>query len=282
MTVRRRVRAALDPLVKRRYLAREARRPGRPIVVLTPGKAGSTAIEASVAAHLPDRPIYKVHWLSPAQLARAEAGYEIRHEHILASHHLRRHLPTPAEPWDVVVPVREPVARNVAAFFQTGERFGHTLDDPRRAVEELLAWGQWRALLTWFDTEVRDTIGVDVFAHPFDPGRGWQVIETPAVRMLILRHEDLDRAPAALTDFLGVDVPELVRANVGARKPYASGYERFRREATFPGPALDEVYGSRFARHLYTEAEIDRFRARWSAAGGQPGSDAARTESSEP
>jgi hypothetical protein len=263
MTVKRQLRAALDPLAKARYLAQQSRRSGRPLVVLTPGKAGSTAIGDTLEAHLPDRPVYKVHWLSPEQLAASEAGYRVRHEHILASHHLRRHLPTPEEPWEVVIPVREPVARNVAALFQTGDRFGHTLDDPAAAVHELLAWRQWGAILSWFDTEVRDTIGVDVLAHPFDRARGWQVIEAPTARVLVIRQEDLDRAPEALSAFLDVEIPALVRANVGSDKGYAEAYERFRREASFPAEALDEVYGSRYARHLYTDDEIAGFRARW-------------------
>lgn len=264
MEVRRQVRITLDPVVKQRYLRREARRTGRPVVVLSPGKAASTAIEATVAAHLPDRPAYKVHWLSPAQLARSEAGYRVRHRHILASHHLRRHLPTPAAPWDVIVPIREPVARNVAAFFQTADRLGHTLDDPPSAVAELLAWGQWRALDTWFDTEVRDTIGVDVFAHPFDRARGWQVIETAAVRLLVLRHDDLAAAPAALTAFLGVEIAALERANVGSEKGYATAYELFRTTASIPGEALDDVYGTRFARHFWSADELAALRTRWS------------------
>lgn len=264
MGTRQTIRAALDPLAKQRYLLQERRRSGRPVVVLTPGKSASTAIEATVAAHLPDRPAYKVHWLSPAQLARSEAGYRVRHRHILASHHLRRRLPTPEAPWDVIVPIREPVARNVAAFFQTGARFGHTLDDPEQAVQEMVAGRHWRMSDTWFDTEVRDTIGVDGLAHPFDRDRGWTVVETPAVRLLVLRHEDLGAAPAALSAFLGVEIPALVRANVGAEKPYAEAYERFRATATFPAEALDEVYAGRFARHFWSPDELAAHRARWS------------------
>ncbi len=262
--MRRRLRAAADPLYKARYLAREARRDGRPIVVLSPGKAASTAVEATVAAHLPDRPAYKVHWLSDAALARSEAAYPVRHEHILASHHLRRHRPTPDAPWDVVVPVREPIARNVAAYFQVAERLGHPIDDPERAVAEMVARPEWQVPFTWFDTEVRDVLGIDVLAHPFDPAAGTLAVETPAVRLLVIRHEDLAAAPAALSAFLGVRIDELVRANVGAQKGYAAAYERFRAAAVIPEPVLDAAYATPIARHLWSAEEITRFRARWS------------------
>lgn len=263
MTLKRQLREALDPLAKVRYTYRARQRPGRPIVVLSPGKAGSTAIGTTLAARFPDRPVFKVHWLSAEALAESEAGYRIRHEHILASHHVRRRLPTPDRPWDVIIPVREPVARNVAAFFQTGERLGHSLDDPERAVAELVAWHHWSGLLTWFDTEVRDPIGVDVYDHPFDKERGWQVIDAPTARVLLIRQEDLAAAPEALSTMFGVPITGLVRANVGAEKPYAAAYEEFCRRASIPAAALDELYDSRYARHLYTDEQIAVFRERW-------------------
>ena len=92
------------------------------------------------------------------------------------------------------------------------------------------------------------------------------VIATPSVRLLLLRCEDLETAPAALAGLVDVDHPVPVpRANVGLDKGYADLYRAFL-HALQPTPRqLDRAYGSRFVRHFYSAEEIDRFRRLWSS-----------------
>jgi hypothetical protein len=213
--------------------------------------------------------------------------------HLWESEHLIRHPPTPSAPWTVITTVREPVAQAVSAFFHAVRR-----SDPRtsgtptsvesrsRAPERLSAptgltelpqltaltqrfvsenWVQ--APLRWFAREFTGAVGFDALGHPFDPGTGWGIVETPAVRLLILRQESFDAAPDALASFLGfpaaVDVP---RRNDGARGRFADVYRRFLDQAHLPQELLDQAYGSDFAQHFYGPEEIEAFRRRWSSA----------------
>ena len=90
------------------------------------------------------------------------------------------------------------------------------------------------------------------------------MIETPAARVLLLRQENLDAAPAALGGFLGRPAPVPVPArNEAATKEYAGRYREFLASVRLPEPVLDEVYGSRYARHFYADSELERFRRRW-------------------
>jgi hypothetical protein len=81
----------------------------------------------------------------------------------------------------------------------------------------------------------------------------------------MVRTEDLDLAGArAIASFL--DVPELriERNELSAEPPYVDAQARFIEWIRIPDAYLDVMYGSRPARHFYSEPEIAAFRARWS------------------
>jgi hypothetical protein len=89
--------------------------------------------------------------------------------------------------------------------------------------------------------------------------------------VLLLRVEDLARVgETVLRSFLGLPDLHLERRNVGKRKYYAASYGEVTRSLRLPEPLLDQIYGSRLARHFYSDQEIAAFRERWSAktAGG--------------
>ena len=195
--------------------------------------------------------------------------------HLWESEHLVRHPPTPSAPWTVITTVREPVAQAVSAFFHAVRRSDALTSDAGRelpdsetvaGLTQRFASENWvRAPLRWFSREFATAVGFDALAHPFDPATGWGVVENPAVRLLILRQESLDAAPAALASFLGLADPVVVpRRNDGATGQFAQIYRGFLSAARLPERLLDEAYDSRYARHFYTK-EIDAFRRRWSS-----------------
>lgn len=260
-------------LTKWRMLRRMERPTEDPIVVFCMSKTASSAIVRAVRNADP-RPVYKIHLLTAEGVAQAEAHYRqtdpsARPRHILHASHLLRHLPTPEHPWHVVTIVREPIARSASEFFQSGERLGHLGDETTieaRFARFATSQGIPRTI-DWFDRELEPTLGIDVYAQPFDPVTGYSVIETPAVRLLLLRQESLPDAPRALRDFLGLSHDlDLQRENEGSSKEYSDLYAAVLREVRFPVEALDLAYGSRFAQHFYAPDEIDELRARW----GQP------------
>ncbi len=250
-----------------------ARQSGDPVVVFCMGKTASSAIYRAVRDAI-DVPAYKIHLLTPASVARAEAGYrrsapDARPRHIFHAAHLMRHLPTPDHPWQVITLVREPVARAVSDFFQSGRRTGLLRDDAE-ATARLTRFATTQGIprsIDWFDAEFAPSLGVDVYRVPFDPDAGFAVIEGPAVRVLVLRQEGLEVAPHAIASFLGLAQPlEIDRENDAASKEYRAAYDAALRDVRFPAAALDAAYGSKFARHFYSPAELASFRRRWEHA----------------
>jgi len=253
--------------------------PGKPIIVYTIGKTGSSTVLATLARHVPDRPVYQVHHLQPHRVTRSARHYRslprpIAPDHVVAAQYLSRHRPpTPDEPWDVITLVREPVAQDVSVFFQVGERRGFfALDDDGRlrqpaSIDELHErFGTWRDHeddVRFFDEELAPSLGIDVYAQPFDPAAGTARYDGGRARVLLLRNEDLHQVgSSALGAFLGIEPPELVAANVGAEKRYADVYAEFR-SRPLPEELVDRLQRSRLARHFYRPEELEAARAAW-------------------
>jgi hypothetical protein len=290
---RDRARAAARALLGRSYtlskrvaLARMARRREPPLVVFSMGKTGSTAVARAVQ-DATRRPVYQVFRLDASRLHDAEQRYRTRVAaggvndavrkdggvafpgayHLWESEHLVQHPPTARAPWTVITTVREPVAQAVSAFFHALRQSGGLAAAPTiPALTERFVAENWvRAPVRWFEREFEAPIGIDALAPPFDPDAGYAVVETPAVRLLLLRQESFGGAPNALASFLGLHTPvEVPRRNDGARGAFADIYRRFLSEAILPQEVLDGAYGSRYAQHFYENAEIAQFRRQWS------------------
>jgi hypothetical protein len=246
-----------------------------PILVYQMGKVGSSTVARSLERARPGRSVYQVHHLRPDVVARrSKRGWRRRFAEVLDARHLAARVvrPVPGK-WRVVTLVRDPVARNVSAFFQAMqtrqpdrlmalERAG-AFDVAPLMAEYLADHPRHRLVLEWLDDELGAVFGVDVYARPFPHDKGFQVYESDRARVLLVRLEDLRRCAADAFATLGVDHFTLFNTNVGDRKAFGGAYRHFLEQVHFPEDYLDSVYNSRFARHLYSDAERAEFRKRW-------------------
>ncbi len=252
------------------------------LLVYQMGKVGSTAVTRSLRAAGFESRIYKLHFLTREGMARAERQYRRnwtggrRALHLWESQYLydvvRR--PRPGKQWRIVTLVRDPVARNVSAFFQTfdleasyggGQVGGARAADVEKLTDAFLNQFEWHdEPLTWLDNELGSVFGVDVYASPFPHGRGHETYENESARVLLLRLEDLrETAPRAFAEWLGLESFVPVESNVGGAKHYSDAYREFADGVKLPQSYLDRMYESRYARHFYSHEEIEAFRARW-------------------
>jgi hypothetical protein len=192
-------------------------------------------------------------------------------EHI--ADRIRRRAPRHA--WEIVSMVRDPIARAVSAFFHSIRLWWPELDlagsgamEAVRSgamVDQFVARYPHERGLDWFDAELREPLGVDVYDHPFETAAGWGIVEAPRARVLIIRLEDLDRcAPTALGRFLARDpLPIPGRVNVAEDKRYAEAYRAFTATARLPTDYVERMYQSRLAKRFYAPAELAAFQERW-------------------
>lgn len=251
-----------------------------PVFLYQMGKVGSTSVEEGLKAQgLGVRHIHSIggDFADQFRFRRARASLARRwRKRLLGLIHARLlHLPN--RPAKVITLVRDPLARNIAAFFQLFRRvlWEEPGFDTRKDIgaRELVARAfethfDHRAPLWWFPREIGRTLGIDVLAHPFERERGWTRILRGNIDLLVVRMEDLANARGAIAGFAGVPRLDLPTTNLGSRKWYADLYRDFREHYRPPTAMLDELYGSDFARHFYTPDEIAGFRRRWETPRG--------------
>jgi len=272
-----------------RHLLISRLRRREPLFVHSMGKVGSSTIVRSLEAsgleeHMP------IHWttfLSPEGVRFLEdlqrEGYGGRNKvpidkqsamvarRVLSRELGRGHLI--GGKCKVVTLVRDPVATNVAGFFQNHAWWPPELRAKCTAglpgyVDDLaqLFFEKYPhdVPLTWFDTELKGVFGVDVFRSEFPRSKGYKVYRGGPVEVLVCKLEKLDDcAEEAFREFLGIEGFTVQKANVASGKWYASIYQEFKDGLVLPAAYADRMFNSRVTRHFYDDEEIESFRVKW-------------------
>jgi hypothetical protein len=232
--------------------ARWKYRGDQPIVVVHQmARVGSKTIRWAVRDNVPGVRSLHTHYLNQDTIERMHAQFVRMYEH-----------------------TGRPVARTVSAFFrhlplnhpELGDRFHDDPDNVAKLIELFRRADHLEDSFApdWFDREVRDVFGVDVFDRPYPTDGLGCVYSCDAGSLLVLRTEDLaSRGAQALGAFLGTEPIGLKHLNRTTDRSYARTYRRFMAELRLPPEYLDRMYGSKLTRHFYTQDEISAFRGRW-------------------
>lgn len=229
----------------------------RPFAVLyAPPKTGGTAITRTLeAAGIVTHHVHTLRGDCLDEMVREfRDDGKVPSLNVWRSKYLIAHPPVSEKPWRLITTIREPIARAVSFHFHRLRRTGAT-EQP--TVADLSGLDT-----DWFDDELGTTLGIDVYAEPFDAERGWQLYTGPTAEVLVMRQESLSVGPVA--DFIGVPLGEMAVANVTADKArLGASYGRYLETATIEREIVERIYGSRFARHFYTDEERAAFSRRW-------------------
>lgn len=286
-------RRSFDYMYLRRYqeYCRQIRQDAEPLIVFQMGKVGSTTITEMLAANCPEYELFQVHVLSPQWLQTVESQYRQASRdhgrnsvdrHVLASRYLAPLVQRPApggRPWKVISVVRDPVARNISAFFEAFPVYfsSDAAGDPRmtKAGTQTLVtkfmdeFGErrHRVPLDWFENHLEPVFGLDIYQQPFDKAAGYQIYRSNFCDLLLLRTEDMDDTlGAGIEALLGLSLPRIESHNVSTDKHYGNAFDSFGAALELPDSYLDQMYGSKYAEHFYTPDELARFRRRWSTS----------------
>lgn len=173
------------------------------------------------------------------------------------------------KPTRIITLVREPIGRNISAFFQNLQIYaqmkdGHDIPDTEQLFDDFMRLYTHDEPLTWFDNELSATTGIDIYQHSFPKERGYQVVDDPVHRLLIMRH-DLDDVlkEQCIGDFLALSSFRLKRRNESSSKVYAAAYKEFVKSVEIPGDHAERMLNSKYAQHFYSRQELDSFYQWW-------------------
>jgi len=170
----------------------------------------------------------------------------------------------------VIVGVREPIKRWVSDIFQNiNERYTHFYDTNGKVKEQELIEYIYQTLETepmqvWFDEELKKTFGIDVFQYDFDKTKGYTIIKTNNVDILVYQLERLkDSFPMMIQEFLSLELRHPENANESDTKPYADAYRSVLQNLKFDESYLRKFYTRVITSHFYSDSDIDSFVNTW-------------------
>ncbi len=225
------------------------------------GKVGSVSLEATLAKYLPNK---LVHAHNFGDMAAEDQERWSRAQRL-------------NEPILLITPIREPLTRNISAFFQnfkrdTGQEVADRSWEVAEVEELFLQRYPHEVALEWFDVSFRPATGVDIYAEPFPRERKWQVYTRGSMRILVYRTDlGYPEQLRVVAEFLQQPIEGWVLGNRAEDKSYADLYWRFCTEARFPDHYIERLGDSKFCRHFWSRAEIEVNAARWRrpSAGGR-------------
>lgn len=245
-----------------------------PVLVFQVGKVGSSTVYYSLinagirCEH--------VHRISPENIKRIaddrrQRGLPVKDERLGLA--LNGRLKRANEKVRIITMVREPVGRNISAFFQNlADCYGKVplhLIPVEEAIRRFFDEYPHHIVLEWFEAELERVTGVSLYDQPFPHQKQWMIIHEGRFEILVLRVEAPDNIKSeAIKTFLNLPSIDLVRANVGDVKVYARLYEEFRTRISLPEEYLNTMLESKYARHFYSVDEIAGIRASYSDGGG--------------
>lgn len=158
--------------------------------------------------------------------------------------------------------VRNPIEQSLSAYFENFAHFRKRItgdaDDPKTVFSHFLADYPHAIALTWFDRELRNQIGIDVYKEPFDHDTRYAWL--PDQNTLIMRADCPDeRKSAVLSEIFDTEIT-VTRRNEGHEKASGPLYAKVKSLAAYDHGFLDKMLENRFTRHFWSETELQEAR----------------------
>lgn len=168
--------------------------------------------------------------------------------------------------------VREPIAVDLSTVFHwigTGTADFYFADQLKKgrsflqAVTELMVKLQNR-LFYWFEEELNELCGINIWEYPFDKQKGYSVISKDEMEILIIKVEKLFQMTEVIRDFVDSSKFQIQNTNRGSEKEYSNLYKEVKRKLRLPKEYLDLYYNDNFyMNYFYTKKEQREFLNKW-------------------
>jgi len=242
-----------------------------PVVVYQMAKVGSLSVVKSIIEYGLS-PVYHVHRMAPdnIQKTRQQQASKIKKKVLpgneVIGEALYGSVIRGGKKAKFITLVREPIGRNVSAFFHNLSQFTVGSDMP--TIDELrsifLTDYPHRVPLDWFDVEIKETLKIDVYDHAFPQERGYMTLRNGKFELLILKSEIEDAVKEReIATFLNLPGFRLQRSNIGINKSYGDIYREFVQKIQLPVSYIETMCSAKYTKHFYNNEEIERIRACW-------------------
>jgi hypothetical protein len=186
--------------------------------------------------------------------------------------------------WKIISLTRDPIARNLSAFFenlefkQMSEQSKYRVKSDYYNIDPIILTGndleklsilffdrfKHDSPLDFFDRELKSVFGIDVYSSEFPKTKGYKIYSGEKADAIIIKLEYLNQCVQfAFKEFFNVENFTLIHTNIGKQKDYAAVYSQFKDFILFPKHYMDKMYQSKYMQHFYSDEEIEHFRHKW-------------------
>ena len=172
-------------------------------------------------------------------------------------------------PIKIISLVREPISRNLSAFFENftrdvGVDYGASDYSAQELQAIFLEKYNHDIPLVWFDKNFKTAFNIDVFEYQF-PETNYLLVQKEQVSLLLMKHDLLDETKEEIIqEFIGLPNFILKNANVSEKKEYAEGYSEVK-QLKLPKDYVDRMLSSKYAQHFYKN-DIQKLKEKFSKA----------------
>ena len=246
------------------------------ILIYQPGKVGSKTIEASL--NQLDIKNVHIHSLVTNGVLEDDMTYnEVREGFKLWA----KTITDKGGKIKIITMVREPIARSISLYFMCfadealcnypllAEHKGRILiPDTYKGVKDFIKehanYGQYGEEFEWFNEELKEVFGVDIYEYPFDKEKGYSIIEKDNIEVLVMTLEKMNENEKVICDYVGVDNFKLHNANVADDKPCKYAYKQLVKEIDVDDDIISFYFDSnKCVEHFYKPEQIEKFKKKW-------------------
>ena len=233
------------------------------IIVYNMGKVASTSIYNALKKR---NDCYGFHTHSLTQLEVNDSFWD-RNRRIRHCISLAKHIIQPKHPTKIITLVRDPLARNISAYFETNKKAKAPNFDTTKInylIEDFIEHFNHHENEDWYQNEFNRALDTDIFAYEFDRERGWSIFKNGSFEVLVLKTSLPDSEKTKqIEQFTGIENLVINRINETGAKKASSCYKQFKETIKFPDQIAQSIIRSRFTQHFFTESEICNMRKQW-------------------
>ena len=231
------------------------------ILVYTSGKVGSSSIYKSLKKHFGDRVLF-THHLLKSNTDELKAQFELKNKKayfqkmglFIYNHYILKNKPI-----KIVSIVRDPIERNISAFFQHPELYDLNLNESIEHNKEKFENNfDHLSSLTWWTSEFEPALNLTLQEINFNIEEKYTIYKSEKLELLILRF-DLNNSKKSqiIKSFFKLSEFELNKINVTAQKKVGAFYKQFKTSYKPKKSTLNKVFNHPVNYIFYSKNEIE-------------------------
>lgn len=239
------------------------------ILVWTMAKVGTTSLSSSLTKA--GQHHYCCHYLNyrtiDSAIKRAKGVRTSLKNSMLESLVLRRYLPEmlKTQRLKVITSMRDPVARNVSAFYNNIDKFDGPDQQHDVLLDRFLKDYSHTVPLDWWEQELKGVLGFDIREHSFDKEAGYSIYNWSDADIFVMRADlPIQEQGKAVGKFLDMESINIQPDNLMSDKQdRADSYKSFLTKLRLPQAYVDYFYDSWAVDFFWNKDEIEQMRSAW-------------------